>query len=100
VWLRDLEVALGERGSPRADEVAIPLTDGERRLVQEARDQSLFRGDEHIGPHHLLLAVLRDTTSSAAQIFIRYGFTHEAALTHLAAVIVKHDHSGSHGHAV
>ena len=97
---RDLEVALGECSLPREEEVAIPLTDGERLLVQEARNQSQLRGDAHIGPHHLLLAVLSDTDSSASQVFVRYGLTYEAALKHLAAVIVTHDDSGPHGHAV
>ncbi|HKZ82846.1 MAG TPA: Clp protease N-terminal domain-containing protein [Anaerolineae bacterium] len=98
---RELEIGLGERGSPRPEEVALPLTNGERELVAEARTQSRLRGDEHLGPHHLLLAVLRDAASPAAQIFFRHGFTHESALVHLRAVIVEHDHPHDHSsHAV
>ena len=89
----DLELALGELKSPRPDEIALPLTDGERRLMDEARHQALLCGDPFVGPQHVLLAVLRDATSPAAQIFLGYGFNHERALTHLDAITVKHEHA-------
>jgi ATP-dependent Clp protease ATP-binding subunit ClpA len=97
---RDLELALGEPKQPRPDEVALPLTDGERRLMQEARSQALLSGDPFVGPHHVLLAILCDATSQATQVFLGYGFNHEAALTHLDAITVKHEHPpGSPPHA-
>ena len=89
----ELEVALGEPGWPRREEVVLPLTDGERGLVQEARRQAQLRGDPFIGPQHILLAVLQPSTSPAAQVFIRHGFTHDAGLTHLDAVIVRDEHT-------
>jgi ATP-dependent Clp protease ATP-binding subunit ClpA len=98
---RDFELALGEPKSPRPDEVALPLTDGERRLMQEARSQALLCGEPFVGPQHILLAILHDPTSQAARVFLRYGINHEAALTHLDAITVKHDHPpGSPPHAV
>jgi ATP-dependent Clp protease ATP-binding subunit ClpC len=98
---RDLEMDLGELGVPRPEEVAVSLTDGERRLVEEAINQSRLCGDRHLGSEHLLLAILQDDQSSAAQVFRRYGFLHDTALTHLAAVLHKHEPStDSSAHAV
>jgi ATP-dependent Clp protease ATP-binding subunit ClpC len=88
----DLEVALGEASRPRPDEVALPLTDGERRLVVDAQRQAQLRGDPFIGPEHILLALLHSSASLAAQIFIRHGFTHDVGLAHLAAILVHHEH--------
>ena len=89
----DLEIALGELGRPRREEVVLPLTDGERGLVQEARSQAQLRGDPFVGPQHILLALLQASESPAAQVFIGHGFTHDAGLTHLDAVIVRHEHT-------
>jgi ATP-dependent Clp protease ATP-binding subunit ClpC len=89
----DLEVALGEPGRPRREEVVLPLTDGERGLVQEARRQAQLRGDPFVGPEHILLALLQTSASPGAQVFIRHGFTHDAGLTHLDAIIVRHEHT-------
>jgi ATP-dependent Clp protease ATP-binding subunit ClpC len=87
----DLEVALGEAGRPRPEEVALPLSDGERGLVLDARRQARLRGDPFVGPEHMLLALLHSSTSPAAQIFIRHGFSHDAGLAHLAAILVQHE---------
>ena len=89
----ELEAALGEPGRPQPEEVALPLTDGERRLVDEARQQAALRGDPFIGPQHLLLALLHAAAGPVAEIFLRHGFTHEAALSHLSAVSVPPSHS-------
>ena len=89
----DLEIALGERGWPRREDVVLPLTDGERGLVQKARSQAQLRGDPYVGPQHILLALLQASESPAAQVFISRGFTHDAGLTHLDAVIVRHEHT-------
>jgi ATP-dependent Clp protease ATP-binding subunit ClpC len=89
----DLEIALGERGWPRREEVVLPLTDGERGLVHRARGQAQLRGDPFVGPEHILLALLQASESPAAQVFISRGFSHDAGLTHLDAVIVRHEHT-------
>jgi ATP-dependent Clp protease ATP-binding subunit ClpA len=90
---RELEVALGEPGWPRREEVVLPLTDGERGLVQEARRQAQQRGDPYVGPQHILLALLRASASPAAQVFVRHGLTHKAGLTNLEAIMVPHEHT-------
>ena len=89
----ELEISLGDRGWPRPEEVALALTDGERGLIQEARRQAQLRGDPFVGPEHILLALLQASASPAAQVFVRHGFTHEAGLTHLEAIIVPHEHT-------
>ena len=88
---QDLEVALGERGWPRQEEVVLPLTDGERGLVQEARRQAQLREDPFVGPEHILLALLEPSANPVTQIFSRHGFTHDAGLAHLEAIIVRHE---------
>ena len=94
----DLEELLGERrGKPRFQEVVVPLTEGETRVVRAAHVEAQLLDDKFLGPQHLLLAILRDAEGQAARAFRRRGVEHASALTHLAAVTIKHDHSA---HAV
>lgn len=86
----ELQVALGDPGRPRPDEVVLPLADGERRLVDDARRQALLLRDPFVGPQHILLAVLDAAASRAAEIFLRHGLSHDAALLHFAAITVEH----------
>ena len=83
---RELEAALGPPGRPRPDEVAVPLTPGEERAVEQARAESHLRGNQYVGSEHLLLTILREPSSPAAQAFARHGFSLATARTHLDAV--------------
>jgi ATP-dependent Clp protease ATP-binding subunit ClpC len=83
---QELEAALGPPlGRPRPDEVAVPLTPGEQRAVEQARTESRLRGNGYVGPEHLLLAILGEPSSSAAQALARHGFSPATAREHLDA---------------
>jgi ATP-dependent Clp protease ATP-binding subunit ClpC len=89
----EIERALGQpRGWPRPGEVCIGTTPGEQRVVEEACRASRERGDEYLGPHHLLLALVQDSDSQTAQIFARHGIDTASARTHVDAVFVGHQH--------
>jgi ATP-dependent Clp protease ATP-binding subunit ClpC len=83
---RELEAELGPPGRPRPGEVALQLTRGERRIVDLATAESRRRKEEYLGPHHLLLAMLREPDSPTAQAFARHSFPFETAVTHLQFV--------------
>ena len=91
---RELETELGPPGRPRSGEVAVDLTPGERRMVELAAAESRRRQEEYLGPHHLLLAVLRESRSPAAQAFARHSFVFDTAVTHLQFVFGGHSTSG------
>ena len=84
---RELEAELGAPEQPRPGEVALQPTPGEQRIVEQATAESRRRKDEFLGPHHLLLAMLRDTNSPVARTFARHGFDFETAVTHLRVVL-------------
>ena len=86
----ELEAKLGPRGRTRPDEVALPLTEGERHVIEQARTESDLRGDEFIAPEHALLGILRDEQCPASQAFARHGFEYLAARAHLDAVVYRH----------
>jgi hypothetical protein len=54
--------------------------------VDLATAESRQRKEEYVGPHHLLLAVLREPHSPTAQTFARHSFQFETAVTHLGSV--------------
>jgi ATP-dependent Clp protease ATP-binding subunit ClpA len=83
----DLEQSLGPPGHPRHGESAIPVTPEEERFVELAAAESERRDEPFIGPHHLLLAILRDESSPAARTFANHGFALDAAATHLQFVL-------------
>ncbi|MGH7551812.1 MAG: Clp protease N-terminal domain-containing protein, partial [Longimicrobiales bacterium] len=78
---RELEGLLDSRGRTGPEEVALPLTPGEQQVVEHARAESRLRDDENLGTEHLLLAILREAHSPAAQAFARRGISFETALT-------------------
>jgi ATP-dependent Clp protease ATP-binding subunit ClpC len=83
---QELEAALGPPpGRPRPDDVAVPLTPGEQGAVEQARTESRLLGNEYVGPEHLLLAILREQSSPAGQVFARHGFSSATAREHLDA---------------
>ena len=80
----DLEAELGPPpGPPAGDGVALALTPGEQSVVEAASDLSVYR---HVGPEHLLMAILKDATSPTAKVFARYGFMAATAREHLEAI--------------
>jgi ATP-dependent Clp protease ATP-binding subunit ClpA len=86
----DLERTLPQRGRPQFGEVLLPVTPGEREIVEVARAEAVSQNDEYLGNEHLLLALLRYPDSAAGQVFSRHGFTYETAADHLRAVLVGH----------
>jgi ATP-dependent Clp protease ATP-binding subunit ClpC len=85
----DLEEALPPHGHPRYGEVVLPATEGEQQIVELAVAEAGALDNEYVGAEHLLLGLLRDTESTAARTFARYGFTYDAARGHLDAFLRK-----------
>jgi ATP-dependent Clp protease ATP-binding subunit ClpA len=77
-------------GGTLPDEVALPLTQGERALLLGARTAAEAEGDDHIGPEHLLLAILADAEGPAARLLAAHGV--DAAAATAAARVVIHEH--------
>jgi len=69
---------------PRAGPRSVRRCSDEFKLTA-VRLSQMRRNDEFLGPHHLLLALLR-ADSSVAQTLARHGFGVETAETHLQAV--------------
>lgn len=86
---RELEGAL-ERGHPSPTEVALPETPGERQLLSAALHEAREHHDEFLGPHHVLLALVRDPSAHVAQSLSRHGLTYETAKRHVKAVLQQH----------
>jgi ATP-dependent Clp protease ATP-binding subunit ClpA len=86
-----LTAELGRPGRSQPEEVALSLTDGERRLMERARTEAVSRGAESVASEHVLLGVLRAVDSPAARALVSHGFTYEAAVAHVDAVTVRHD---------
>lgn len=86
----ELEVTLGHPGHPRAGEVAIPSTPGEERLLEQAIAEAQRRGNEFLAPEHLLLAILREGRTPAAQVLASHGLRVETTEKHLECVFDPH----------
>jgi ATP-dependent Clp protease ATP-binding subunit ClpC len=88
---RDLERLLGPRtGRTAPEEVALPLTSGEENILDQARAWSRGQNDDHIGPEHLLMALVADETNLAAQTLARYGIDSQSVAASIQVVIHKH----------
>jgi ATP-dependent Clp protease ATP-binding subunit ClpC len=83
---KEITAELGPPGHPRRGEVALPATPGEQQVVDRAAAEARERNHEYVGTEHLLLAVLRDSSSGTAQIFARRGFGFDTAISHLQAI--------------
>jgi len=83
---RDLEAELAERGRPIAADMQLPITPGERTVLDAANLEASTFHPEYLGNEHLLLALLRDADSPASRVFARHGVTYEVALTRVTAV--------------
>ena len=87
----EVERALGAPpGGSQPDEVALPATPGEERLVVLAREASARVGDEHVGPEHLLLAIVGLSGDAASAILTRHGVTPDSAVAAMGVVIHRH----------
>lgn len=84
---RELEAQLDPRGRTQPHQVAIQETPGEGQVVARAIAESTHRNGEFVGPHHLLLALLRDPNAPIAQLFARHGVSYESAVTSLQSVL-------------
>ena len=94
---RELERLLGEpAGRPQPEEVALSLTQGEQDILKEARACSRREGDEHVGPEHLLLALIADESSQTSQTLARHGIATDTALASMRVVIHKHPNAPPH----
>ncbi len=94
-----LELLLEPRGRPRPREVARPLTEGERRLVERAEVECRQLHHQHLGTEHFLLAVLHEAASPVAQLLSRYALNYDALPAHMAAVIRYHPYPLASGTA-
>jgi ATP-dependent Clp protease ATP-binding subunit ClpC len=88
---RELERLLGPPpGGTEPEAVVLPLTQGERDVLAAAGAWSRREGDEHVGPEHLLLAILADGATHTAQTLARHGIGTESATASMRVVIHKH----------
>jgi ATP-dependent Clp protease ATP-binding subunit ClpC len=83
---RDLEAELPERGRPVAGDMQLPITPGERAILDAANVEATTFHPEYIGNEHLLLALLRNADSQVSRVFARHGVTYDVALTSVTAV--------------
>lgn len=74
---QDLETQLPPQQRPLPRESAIPASEGELRIVEQAAREAVALDNQFIGSQHLLIALMRDDTF--ARVFARYGFTPESA---------------------
>ncbi len=68
-----------EKQLPRQEKIStsvdLPLSHDCKRVLTHAAEESERVADDHIGPEHLLLGLLRDKDCSAAKIMAEYGIT-------------------------
>ena len=62
------------------------LTDRAWHVVQQAREEALRLGDEHIGTDHILLAMLRDADGAAASVLGDLGVAYDDVYERIAGV--------------
>jgi len=60
-----------ETGMPRGDRV--PVSAAARASFEQSLREAVARGDEKLGPEHLLLALLRDRRGGMAEVLGRLG---------------------------
>ena len=53
--------------------VDLPLSNESRRILAYAAEEAKRLNTDHIGPEHLLLGMLREETSTAAQVLYQHG---------------------------
>lgn len=60
-----------ETGLPRGDR--LPVSAPARAAFEQSLREAVARGDERLGPEHLLLALLRDRDGGAAEVLGSLG---------------------------
>jgi ATP-dependent Clp protease ATP-binding subunit ClpC len=63
--------------APKSCSGDLPLSLGSKLALKDAAEQSDQRSDRHIGTEHLLLGLLSQESSLAAQLLIQHGVTTE-----------------------
>jgi ATP-dependent Clp protease ATP-binding subunit ClpA len=64
--------------------VDLPLSNESRRILAYAAEEAKRLNTDHIGPEHLLLGMLREETSTAAQVLCQHGLDLNAVRKDLA----------------
>jgi hypothetical protein len=82
---RDLEADL-PRGSGVVIWIKMPLTPGAKRALQRAREAAEELQHSCVGPEHLLLGVLHEPDSTAAELLLPLGITPEKVRQELKAL--------------
>ncbi len=82
---RDIEADL-PRGSGVVIWVKMPFTPGAKRALQRAREAAKELHHASVGPEHLLLGVLHEPDSTAAEILLPRGITPEKVRQELKAL--------------
>ncbi len=90
-----LEHTLGPEGRPRPGEVSIALTAGEELVRTRAAAESLRQRDPFLGPQHLLLALLQDTSTHVTRELARHGVTYEVTVRRLSHVLAGRQGDGA-----
>src|SRR5258708_13979243 len=63
----------GVTGKPIPTSVDLPLSNESRRCLGYAREESGSLSHQHIGPEHLLLGLLREEKTPAAEFLLQHG---------------------------
>jgi hypothetical protein len=82
---RDIEADL-PRGSGAVSWIKMPLTPGAKRALQRAREATEELHHACVGPEHLLLGLLHEPDSTAAEILLPLGITPEKFRQELKAL--------------
>lgn len=85
----ELESVLPPHGHPQFHAVELPTTQSEHQIVEIASAEAAALEAPYVACEHLLLAVVRDPSTQAAQILARRGFTYDAAASQLLAYYEK-----------
>jgi ATP-dependent Clp protease ATP-binding subunit ClpC len=80
---RGLAESLG-RNTPISTSVEIPFAKPTRRALQVAAEEASRLGHTHVGPEHLLLALLADTATVAGDLLSRNGLQLDAVRKDIA----------------
>ena len=75
-----------EKHPETATSVDLPLSNECKRILEDAADESERLNHRHIGTEHLLLAMLRETRSLAAQILKKHGARLDQLRTQIATI--------------
>lgn len=67
----------------------IPFTPRARWVIETALKVSIELGHDHVGPEHLLLALVRDTESVASRAIVRVGSTPDKVREHVGELLLK-----------